>query len=106
MRFVSHLSCPTCSATYPADRIMNLCEQDGRPVQVVLDIDRLRSERGRDGGWDPSRLDLWRFGGCCRSTSPTPRIAVMWSPWEKVIPPVSLCSSLGRSTGLSVRGEG
>lgn len=42
---------------------MNLCEQDGRPVQVVLDIDRLKSERGRDGGWDPSRLDLWRFGG-------------------------------------------
>lgn len=63
MRFVSHLSCPTCGATYPADRIMNLCERDGRPVQVVLDIPRLKASRGRDGGWDPARPDLWRFGG-------------------------------------------
>jgi threonine synthase len=42
---------------------MNLCEVDGRPVQVILDIDRLKAERGADGGWDPSRRDLWRFGG-------------------------------------------
>jgi threonine synthase len=63
MRFVSHLGCPSCGAAYPADRIMNLCERDGRPVQVMLDLDRLRAERGRDGWWDPSRRDLWRFGG-------------------------------------------
>jgi threonine synthase len=63
MRFVSHLACPSCGATYPADRVMNLCERDQRPVQMVLDIDRLRAERGRDGGWDPARRDLWRFGG-------------------------------------------
>ncbi len=63
MRFVSHLACPTCGATYPKDRAMNLCEVDGRPVQVVLDLDRLRAERGPDGGWEPTRHDLWRFGG-------------------------------------------
>lgn len=63
MRYVSHLACSTCNATYPADRVMNLCERDGRPVQVVLDLERLRAERGPDGGWDPRRRDLWRFGG-------------------------------------------
>jgi threonine synthase len=42
---------------------MNLCEQDGRPLQVVLDLERLASERGRDGWWTPERLNLWRFGG-------------------------------------------
>jgi threonine synthase len=42
---------------------MNLCERDQRPVQVVLDLERLRAERGPDGGWDPNRNDLWRFGG-------------------------------------------
>ena len=63
MRFVSHLACPTCGATYAADRVMNLCERDGRPVQMVLDLDRLKAERGPEGGWDPSRRDLWRFGG-------------------------------------------
>ena len=63
MRYVSRLACATCGATYPADRAMNLCERDGRPVQIILDLDRLRAERGRDGWWDPSRPDLWRFGG-------------------------------------------
>src|SRR3954470_22319836 len=63
MRYVSHLACPTCGATYPADRVMNLCDRDGRPVQMVLDLDRLKAQRGPDGGWDPSRRDLWRFGG-------------------------------------------
>src|SRR4051812_9309927 len=63
MRYVSHLGCPTCGATYPADRLMNLCERDGRPVQMVIDIPRLKAERGPDGGWDPDRRDLWRFGG-------------------------------------------
>lgn len=63
MRYVSHLACPTCGATYPPDRVMNLCERDGRPVQVVLDLDRLKAERGPDGGWDPTRPDLWRFSG-------------------------------------------
>jgi threonine synthase len=63
MRFVSHLACPTCNASYPKDRVMNLCEADGRPVQMILDIDRLKSERGPDAGWNPSRPNLWRFGG-------------------------------------------
>jgi threonine synthase len=63
MRYVSHLACPSCGATYPADRVMNLCDRDGRPVQMALDLDRLKAERGADGGWDPSRRDLWRFGG-------------------------------------------
>jgi threonine synthase len=63
MRYVSHLFCPTCAATYPADSVMNLCPRDNRPVQVAIDLDRLRAERGRDGWWDPARKDLWRFGG-------------------------------------------
>lgn len=63
MRYVSHLACPSCGATYPADRVMNLCERDQRPVQMVLDLERLKAERGRDGGWNPERKNLWRFGG-------------------------------------------
>ncbi len=63
MRFVSHLACPTCGTTYPKDRVMNLCEIDHRPVQMILDIERLKAERGPDGGWNSSRPDLWRFGG-------------------------------------------
>jgi threonine synthase len=42
---------------------MNLCELDGRPIQIVLDLERLRAERGRDGWWNRERSSLWRFGG-------------------------------------------
>jgi threonine synthase len=63
MRYVSHLACATCGATYPADRPMNLCPVDDRPVQVVLDLDRLKAERGPDRFWSPDRPSLWRFGG-------------------------------------------
>ena len=63
MSHVSHLSCTVCGAEYPPGRVMNLCERDGRPLQIVIDLKRLEAERGRDGWWDPTRRDLWRFGG-------------------------------------------
>ncbi len=63
MRYVSHLACSVCNATYPADRPMNLCPADERPVQIVLDLDRLKAERGPDRFWSPDRPNLWRFGG-------------------------------------------
>ena len=63
MGYVSHLSCSVCRAEYPADRVMNLCERDNRPVQMILDLERLETETGRDGWWNPVRRDLWRFGG-------------------------------------------
>jgi threonine synthase len=63
MSYVSHLACTVCGARYTAGRVMNLCERDKRPVEVVLDLDRLRAERGCDGWWKPARRDLWRFGG-------------------------------------------
>ena len=63
MGYISHLACSVCDAQYPPDRVMNLCEKDGRPIQVVLDLERLRAERGRDGWWNPDRRNLWRFGG-------------------------------------------
>jgi threonine synthase len=63
MRYVAELVCPCCGSTYPADRVMNLCEKDGRPVQVRLDLERLRAERGPSGWWSSDRPNLWRFGG-------------------------------------------
>lgn len=63
MKYVSHLLCPTCGATYAPDRLMNLCDHDGRPVQVRIDLERLMADHGRDGWWDPAEKSLWRFGG-------------------------------------------
>ena len=32
MSYFSHLACTVCNAQYPKDRVMNLCERDGRPA--------------------------------------------------------------------------
>jgi threonine synthase len=46
---------------YPADRPMNLDPADGRPVEMVLDLERLAAVN--PGAWyDPRRRDMWRFG--------------------------------------------
>jgi threonine synthase len=47
---------------YPADVPMNLDPVDGRPVEMVLDLERLASEKPAAAWYDPRRRDLWRFG--------------------------------------------
>lgn len=47
---------------YPVDRLMNLDPADGRPVEMLLDLDRLRCEKPEAGWYRPSRRDMWRFG--------------------------------------------
>ena len=47
---------------YPADRLMNLDPIDQRPVEVVLDLERLARERPQMTWYQPERRDLWRFG--------------------------------------------
>jgi threonine synthase len=47
---------------YPADVPMNLDPSDGRPVEMVLDLERLAAEKPRAAWYDPSRRDMWRFG--------------------------------------------
>lgn len=63
MSYAIRTECSVCGAIYPADQLMNLCPVDERPVRIVLDLDRLKAEHGKDGWWNPSRRSLWRFGG-------------------------------------------
>jgi threonine synthase len=48
---------------YSADQVMNLDPSDGRPVEMVLDLERLAAERPDAQWYNPRRRDLWRFGG-------------------------------------------
>src|SRR5688572_12519664 len=50
------------SIEYSADLPMNLDPADGRPVEMVFDLDRLGAERPNAAWYDPSRRDMWRFG--------------------------------------------
>ncbi|MEP6634119.1 MAG: threonine synthase [Luteimonas sp.] len=63
---MSYVRCVRGLATgieYSADTPMNLDPADGRPVEMVLDLERLAAERPNASWYDPSRRDLWRFGG-------------------------------------------
>jgi threonine synthase len=41
---------------------MGLCPVDGRPLEMVLDLERLRRERSHAAWYQPSRMSMWRFG--------------------------------------------
>ncbi|WP_412069716.1 threonine synthase [Rubrivirga sp. IMCC43871] len=62
MSYVRCLRGIASGAEYPADRPMNLDPVDGRPVEMVLDLDRLAAELPDFGWYHPERRDLWRFG--------------------------------------------
>ena len=47
---------------YAPDTVMNLSPVDGRPVEIVFDIDRIRHERPHNSWYHPERRDMWRFG--------------------------------------------
>jgi len=47
---------------YDANQAMNLDPVDSRPVEMVLDIERLSHQRPGAAWYDPTRRDLWRFG--------------------------------------------
>ncbi len=60
---------------YSAGRVMNLDPADGRPVEMVLDLERLAAERPHAQWYDPRRRDMWRFGGLMALDITDPRDA-------------------------------
>ncbi|HUO83424.1 MAG TPA: threonine synthase [Gammaproteobacteria bacterium] len=63
MSYRLHLRCSGCGERFPPDTIMNLCPRDRRPVEIVLDIDRLAADRPGAAWYRPERRNMWRFGG-------------------------------------------
>lgn len=62
MSYVRCLRGLASGVEYPADVPMNLDPVDGRPVEMVLDLERLAAEKPGAAWYHPSRRDLWRFG--------------------------------------------
>lgn len=63
MSYASHLRCTGCGTEYPIDELMNLCPHDMRPVEIIIDTERLSHERPELSWLYPERRDMWRFGG-------------------------------------------
>ena len=62
MSYAHHLRCTGCGAEYPFGQVMNLCPADQRPVEIVLDTERLAAEHPGAAWHDAGRPDMWRFG--------------------------------------------
>jgi len=62
MSYVSHLRGTLSGIHYPAYLPMNLDPADGKPVEMVLNIERLKYELPDLRWYQPQRRDLWRFG--------------------------------------------
>jgi threonine synthase len=58
--FLSHLQCPRCQATWDADRLTNLCPDDGSPLLARYDLDGVRSSVGPKGMAQRPET-LWRY---------------------------------------------
>lgn len=63
MSYVRCLRGIASGVEYPQDVPMNLDPVDGRPVEMLLDLERLAREKPGAAWYDPTRKDLWRFGG-------------------------------------------
>ena len=60
---IAHLKCTACGAEYPAETLMNLCPVDNRPVEIIIDLERMQSGQPNLDWYRPERKDMWRFGG-------------------------------------------
>ncbi|GAB3731949.1 threonine synthase [Luteimonas pelagia] len=47
---------------YAIDQPMNLDPADGRPLEMLIDLERLAAEKPDSAWYDATRRDLWRFG--------------------------------------------
>lgn len=94
---------------YPADRPMNLDPADGRPVEMVLDLERLAAVN--PGAWyDPRRRDMWRFGALMALDINDPADAAHIMPLGEGATPLQPQPdhSLAKSAGfkLTIKDEG
>lgn len=62
MKFVKYFKCTECAATYSVEQAMNLCPVDGRPVEMVLDTEKLKQAFPDKSWYRPEQKNMWRFG--------------------------------------------
>ena len=62
MSYASCLRCTGCGTEYPINEVMNLCLKDNRPVEIIIDTDRILSEKPNLSWCRPDLKSMWRFG--------------------------------------------
>ncbi|TQV85533.1 threonine synthase [Aliikangiella coralliicola] len=62
MSYVSKLCCTYCATTYPKTDLMNLCPKDGRPLEIIIDVAKVKEELPEFSWYRPQLKSMWRFG--------------------------------------------
>ena len=62
MSFISHWQCTQCHEKYPVEHPMNLCPQDGRPVEIIIDVDKIKQAYPDKSWLQPDIKSMWRYG--------------------------------------------
>ena len=62
MAYINSIRCTYCGTEYPATDLMNLCPTDNRPVELVIDTNRIKNEKPNFSWYRPDIKSMWRFG--------------------------------------------
>lgn len=62
MSLISHLQCSYCGTQYPANQLMNLCPEDNRPIEIIIDTQQVLTDYKENSWYQPDIKSMWRFG--------------------------------------------
>lgn len=109
MKYVKHFKCIDCQQTYPVDKPMNLCPKDDRPLQLVLDINKIKADFSDSSWFRPSEKSMWRYGPLMPFDIKTEsdHICSLGEGYTPIIniSQYSLCKELGISAGIKDEGQ-
>lgn len=101
--YLSHLECGWCGKTYPADQVMNLCPEDGKPLLPRYDLDAAKAGFSRDA-LSRRPPTLWRYAEMLPVRDPAYRVS-LGEGFTPLLPLPRLGKALGMSA-LYAKDEG
>lgn len=62
MSYVKTIRCTQCSSEYSTDDLLNLCPKDQRPLELIIDIEKVKRDQSNFSWYRPELKSMWRFG--------------------------------------------
>ncbi len=62
MSYAKNLKCTGCGKEYSCNEVINLCVECSRPLEIILDLEKLKTEQPDKQWYHPEVNSMWRFG--------------------------------------------
>jgi len=62
MSYIKQLKCTGCGAEYSSEQLMNLCPEDNRPLELIIDVEQIKTDCPNFEWYRPELKSMWRFG--------------------------------------------